>query len=125
MLLNTPNQPSKLKFKKWVKINDESRETYNENNEIRFETSLLTSSICDYSDLYILVKGTTTVEKETEAAPNNTNKKVPFKNCAPFSKCIPKIDEATIDDAEDLDLVMSMYSVIEHRLNYSKTTGSL
>ena len=87
MLLNTPNQPSKLKFKKWVKINDESRETYNENNEIRFETSLLTSSICDYSDLYILVKGTTTVEKETEAAPNNTNKKVPFKNCAPFSKC--------------------------------------
>ena len=50
---------------------------------------------------------------------------VSFKNCAPFTKCITKIDGATIDDAEDLDLVMPIYNLIEYSSNYSETTGSL
>ena len=50
---------------------------------------------------------------------------VAFKNCAPFTKCITKIDGTTIDDAEDLDFVMSMYNLIEYSSNYSETTGSL
>ena len=51
------NQPSKFKTKNWVKINDESRGTYNVNSQIKFKTTMLKSSLCDYSDAYILVKG--------------------------------------------------------------------
>ena len=61
MLENTPNQPIKFKTKNWVEINDESRGTYNTNNQIRFKTSTLRTSLCDYSDAYILVKGTITL----------------------------------------------------------------
>ena len=61
MLDNTSNQPPKFKTKNWVEINDESQGTYNKDNQIRFETSMLRSSLCDYSDAYILVKGTITV----------------------------------------------------------------
>ena len=85
LLLNTPNQPCKFKSKKLVQLNGESRETYIENNEIRFKTSLLLSSTCNYSDAYILVKGTITVEKETQAAPNNATKKVRCKICVPLN----------------------------------------
>ena len=56
LLYNAPNQPSKFKRKNWVEINDESRGTYNEDNQIRFKTSILRSSLCDYSHAYILVK---------------------------------------------------------------------
>ena len=79
MLDNTPNQLSKFKPKNWVKINDESQRTYNEDNQIRFEISMLWSSLCDYSDAYILAKRTITVAKETDAAPIDTNEKVIFK----------------------------------------------
>ena len=50
---------------------------------------------------------------------------VSFKNCAPFTKCITKIDGTAIDDSKDLDLVMLMDNMIEYNLNYSETTGSL
>ena len=73
MLDNTPNQPFKLKTTNWVKINDELRGTYNKNNQIRFKTSVLRSSLCDYRDVYILVKGTITFLQVTAAAPNNAN----------------------------------------------------
>ena len=61
LLDNTRNQPSKFKTKNWVEINNESRGTYNEDNRIRFKASMLRSGLCDYSDAYILVKGTITV----------------------------------------------------------------
>ena len=72
-------------IKNWVGINDESRGTFNEDNQIRFKTSMLRSNLCDNSDAYILVKGTIKVAQATAAAPNNDNKKVIFKNCAPFT----------------------------------------
>ena len=86
LLRITPNQPSKFKTKDQVKINDESRGTYNKDNQIRFKTSVLRSSLHDYSDAYILVKGTITVANTAvQVQPNNAaNKKVIFKNCAPF-----------------------------------------
>ena len=70
-----------------VEIDDELRGTYNEDKEIRFKTSMLRSSLCDYSDAYILVKGTITVANTAaQDQPNNgANKKVIFKNCAPFT----------------------------------------
>ena len=100
------NQPSKFKTKNWVKINYESRETYNINSQIKFKTTMLKSSLCDYIDAYILVKGTITVNNTAAAGAdgNNTNKKVIFKNCAPFTNCISEINNTRIDNAKDLDM---------------------
>ena len=72
---------------------------------------MLRFSLCDYSDAYILVKGNITVNN-TAAAANNTNKKVIFKNCAPFTNCISKINNTQIDNAEYIDIVMPMYNLI-------------
>ena len=88
---------------------------------------MLRSSLCDYSDAYILVKGNITVNNTAAdgAAANNTNKKVIFKNCAPFTNCISKINNTQIDNAEYIDIVMPMYNIIEYSGNYLKTSGGL
>ena len=88
---------------------------------------MLKSSLCDYSDAYILVKGAITVNNTAAqgAAANNTNKKVIFKNCAPFTNCISEINNTQIDNAKDIDIVMPMYNLIEYSNNYAKITGSL
>ena len=124
---NTLNQPSKFRTRNWIEINDESRGTYNVNSQIKFKTTMVKSSLCDYSDAYILVKGTITVNNTAaqDAAANNTNKKVIFKNCAAFTNCISEINNTQIDNAKDIDIVMSMYNLIEYSDNYAKTTGSL
>ena len=121
------NQPSKFETKNWVEINDESRRTYNLNSQIKFKTTMLKSSLCDYSDAYVLVKGTITVNNTVaaDADANNTNKKVIFENCAPFTNCISEINNTQIDNAKDIDTVTPMYNLIEYSDNYSKTSGSL
>ena len=121
------NQPSKFRTRNLVKINDESRGAYNVNSQIKFKTTMLKSSLCDYSDAYILVKGTISVNNTAAAgaAANNTNKKVMFKNCAPFTNCISEINNTQIDNAEDIDIVMPIYNLIEYSDNYAKTTASL
>ena len=88
---------------------------------------MLRSSLCDYSDAYILVKGNVTVnDTATDGADaNNTNKKVIFKNCAPFTNCISKINNTQIDNAEYIHIVMPMYNLIEYSDNYSKISGGL
>ena len=69
---DTPNQPSKFRRRNWVEINDESRGAYNVNSQIKFKTTMLKSSLCDYSDAYILAKGTISITKTAAgAAPNN------------------------------------------------------
>ena len=125
MLGNTPNQPSKLKTKSWVQINDESRGTCNKDNQIGFKTSKLRSSSCDYSDEYILVKENIAVPLETAVAPSNANKDVIFKNYTPFTNCISRINNTHIDGAHDIDVVMLMYDLIEYSDIYSKTSGIL
>ena len=85
-------------------VNDQSNTNYVQNQTI-YNTKILKSSLCDYNDAYILVKRDITVT----AAPETH---VSFKNCAPFTRCITKIDGTTIDDAKDLDLVMPMYNQI-------------
>ena len=74
----TYNRPSKFRIRNWVEINDESRETYNDNSYIKFKTSMIRSNLCNYGDAYIHVKGTIEVPNLAAAgAPvNNTNKKV-------------------------------------------------
>ena len=82
---------------------------------------MLRSSLCDYSDAYILVKGTITVSNTgTAAIPNNADKKVIFKNCLPFTSCISGINNTQIDDAQYIDMVMPMYNLIKYSDNYSK-----
>ena len=109
------NQPSKFRTKIWVEINDESRGTYNVNSQIKLKTTMLKSSLCDYSDAYIIVKGSITVNNTAadDAAANNINKKVIFKNCAPFINCISEINNTQVDNAKDIDIVMPMYNLIE------------
>ena len=88
---------------------------------------MLKSSLFDYSDSYILVKRTITVNN-TDAAnadANNTNKKVIFKNCAPFTNCISEINNTQVDNAKGIDIVIPIYNLIEYSDNYSKTSGSL
>ena len=110
-----------------MEINDDIRGAFSPNKQIRFKTTTLRSILCDYSDAYILVKGNISVNYTAAegAAANNANKKVIFKNCAPFTNCISKINNTQIDNAEYIDIVMPMYNLIEYSDNYSKTSGSL
>ena len=87
---------------------------------------MLRSSLCDYSNAYILVTGTIIVANTgTSGAPNNADKKVIFKNCVPFTSCINRINNTQIDDAQYIDVVISVYNSIEYSDNYSKTSGIL
>ena len=119
-MLNLLNEASGSKFvtRKWNIVNDQSNANYYVGNEIIYNADVLKSNFCDYNDAYILVKGNITVI----AAPET---QVSFKNFAPFTKCITKIDGTTIDDAEGLDLVMPMYNLVKYSSNYSEVTRSL
>ena len=127
-LLDTEsNQPSKCRTRNWVEINDEPRGTYT-SNDIKFETTMLRSNLCDYADAYILVKGTTAItgDGDHDAAKqlDETNKGVIFKNYAPFTKWISGINNTDIDNTQDIDIVMPMYNLTEYSDNYSKTSWS-
>ena len=128
LLNDESNKPSKFRTKNWVEINDESRET-DTSNDIKFKTTKLRSNLCDYADVYIIVKGTITITgaRNDDAAKqlDETNKGVIFKNCAPFIKCISRINNTDIDNSQDIDIVMLMYNLIEYSDNYSETSGSL
>ena len=128
LLDSASNKPSKFRTKNWVEINDESRGTYT-SNDIKLKTTMLRSNLCDYADAYIIVKGTITI---TGAGDDNDakqlaerNKGIIFKNCAPFTKCISRINNTGIENSKDIDIVMPMYNLIEYSDNYSKTSGSL
>ena len=103
--------------------------TYNVCSQIKFKTTMLKSSPCDYSDAYILVKEKITIAGTGNDAANRQaderDKGVVFKNCAPFINCISEINNTQIDNAKDIDTVMPMYNLIEYSDNYAKTTGSL
>ena len=126
LLHDASYKPSKFTTRNWVEINDDTTGAYPPNKQIRFKTEMLRSSLCDYSDAYVLVNRDISVNnKGTAAAPNNTNKKVISKNCAPFTNCISKINNTQTDNAEYIDKVMPMYNFIEYSKNYLKTSGSL
>ena len=125
LLGTTLHEVPRFITKKWVEVDEQSGNAearYKPSRQIRFKTSMLRSDLCDFSDAYIVVKGDITVTN-----PNNAkrNKAVAFKNNAPFINCISKINGVKIDNAEDLDVVMSMYNSLEYSKNYRKTTGRL
>ena len=104
------NQPSKFRTKNWVEINDESKGTYNIISQIKVKTAMLGSSLNYYSDAYILVKGRITITGAGDNAKakqaDETDNGVAFKNRAPFTNCISKINNTQIDNAKDIDKVM-------------------
>ena len=120
---------SKFVTREYVRVNSLSN-TYNKNKSVRFKTPMLRSNLCDYSDAYILVKGTITA---TAPGANNgannirhkRNRPLKLKNNAPFVSCITRINGELIEDADDLDIVMSMYNLLEYSKNYRKTIGLL
>ena len=85
----------------------------------QFLASSLESSLCDYSDAYVLITGNIVV------VGGDDNTKVSFKNCASFRKCRTEIEETFIDEAEHINITISMYKLIEYGDNYSDTSGSL
>ena len=119
-LLNGSNNDN-LKFstKKWYIIDSESNGNYSQNDEIKFLTRSIESSLCDYSDAYILLTGKFT------ATPNNAATQVAFKNCVPFGKCRTEINETFADETDFINITMPMYNLIEYSDNYPDTSGSL
>ena len=119
---NESEQLSQFVTREYVTVNS-LLGTYNENKSIRFKTPMLRSNLCHYSDAYILVKGTITV------AGNNLrdrqNRPLILKNNAPLISYITRINGELIEDADDLDIVMPMYNLLEYSKNYRKTIGPL
>ena len=108
--------------KKWIQVYDQSGKNYIVNKEMLIKAPIRRWDLCDFSDAYIVVKGTITVIDPDNA---KRNKAVAFKNNAPFINCISKINGIEIDNAEDLDVVIPMYNLLEYSKNYRKTRGSL
>ena len=108
---------SRYVTKKWIEVYDQSEKNYNLNKKIRIKTPMLRSDLCDFSDAYIVVKGGITVTNPNNAKRNNA---VAFKNNAPFINCISKINGIKTDNAEDFDIAMLMYNLLEYSKNYKK-----
>ena len=144
-LNTTPDDKDLPRFgtKKWIEVYDQSKKIYSPNKEIRIKTSMLRSNLCGFSDAYIVVKGNIIVDKETFIAngfdaPSNTaanatatntannyvfgEKKLVFKNNSQFISCISIINGVQINNAEDLDVVMAIYNLLEYSKNYRNTT---
>ena len=125
-LLDTTSDDKDLPMfvtKKWTEVYDQSEKNYNINKEIRVKTPMPRSDLCEFSDAYIVMKADIALGGNNNA--NKRKKNLAFKNNAPFINCITKINGIKIDNAEDLDVVMPMYNLLEYSKNYKKTTGSL
>ena len=119
LLNDSSNEESKFATKKWYVIDSQTTKgKYKQGDTIKFETETIKSSLCDYSDAFILVTGNITVN-----ADDNTD--VAFKNCPLFSTCTTKINDAFVDEANHIYIAMPMYNLIEYSDNYSDTSGHL
>ena len=120
LLNDSSNEESKFATKKYgmSQTVKQQKGKYKQRVTIKFETENIKSSLYDYSDAFILVTGNNTVN-----ADNNTD--VAFKNCAPFSTCITKINDVFVDKTNHISIAMPMYNLIKYSDNYSDTSGSL
>ena len=114
---------SKFATRKWYINNDQNNGQHGRGNENdstkKFEAKVIKPNLCDYSDAYILVTGD--IKIENIAADTN----VAFKNCAPFIRCVTQINGEHVESAENLDIIMPMYNLIEYSDNYADSSGSL
>ena len=129
LLKGSENENSKFATNKWYVIDSESKGTYSNPDPIKFLAKSLESSLCDYSDAYILVTGNIAVKRrnatDTADIALGATTQVAFKNCAPFGKCSTEIDGTFVDEANFINITMPMYNLIEYSGNYSDTSGSL
>ena len=121
---------SKFSTKHWVEVNDLSSGQYSVNKNIRFKTSLSRWYLCDYSAAYIVVKGAIDLLAAAANKNDKTEKDIALKSNAPFrswisTSSISKVNSTLTDNAENLDIVMPMYNLLEYSQNYSMTSGSL
>ena len=113
--------------KKWYIINDENNTNYGVNKDtgadnpdtIKYDTRVLKPNLCDYAEAYILVNGT------IRKAAANGDTRLALKNCAPFAKCNLEINDEHVDTAENLDITMPMYNLIEYSDNYQDSSATL
>ena len=127
-LLNKSDTNSRhFATKKWYIINDESNTNYGVNKDtgennldtIKYDTRVLKPNLCDYADAYILVDGT------IRAGGADANTRLVLKYCAPFTKCNLEINDEHLDAAENLDIVMPMYNLIEYSDNYQDSSATI
>ena len=123
VLNDSDNESSKFATRKWYVINDQNNGQYGRGNEndstIKFETKVIKPNLCDYSDAYILVTG----DVKVAGVAADTN--VTFKNCAPFTRCVTHTNGEHVETAENLDIIMPMYYLLEYSDNYADCSGSL
>ena len=122
LLGNESENLSRFVTRDYDRVNSLSS-TYDKNKSIRFKTPMLRSDLCDYADAYILVNGISTVAGNELRG--RQNRPLILKDNAPFVSCITRINNELIEDADDLDIVMPMYNLLEYVKNYIKTIGSL
>ena len=122
LLDSSDNESQKFATKRWYIINDQNtgNNAYGNGEDgttTKFETKVIEPNLCEYSDAYILVSG--------NIKNKSSNSVVAFKNCAPFRTCDVTINDEHVEKAEDLDIVMPMYNLLEYSDNYQDSTGSL
>ena len=118
LLNDSSNEESKFATEKWYIIDSQTTKgKYKQGDTNKFETEIIKSSLCGYSDPFILVTGNITV-----TAANDTD--VAFKNCAPFSTCTTKINDMFVDEANSIYIVMPMCNWTAYSDNYLDTSGS-
>ena len=142
LLNSSENEYSKFATKKWYVIDSESKGNYSHHDPITFLTKSIESSLCDYSDAYILVTGDIAVTRTIAAAGNNPRPpppppppppqrkqqlaaatQVPFKNCTSFKDCRTEVSDTFVDYADFINITMPMYNLIEYSDNYSDSSA--
>ena len=123
LLNDSNNESSKFATRKWYIFNDQNNGQYGRRDEndstIKFETKVIKPNLCDYSDAYILVTG------DIKVADVAANTNVEFKNCAPFTRSVTSINDEHVETAENLDIIMRMYNLLEYSDHYADSSGSL
>ena len=123
LLNDSDKESSKFATRKWYVINDQNNGQYTRGNDndatIKFETKVIKTNLCDYSDAYILMTGD--IKVADVAAYTN----VAFKNCAPFTRCVAHKNDEHVETAENLDIIMPMHNLIEYFDKYADSSGSL
>ena len=113
----------RFETRKWYIVNNHNNGNYSQGDDVRsivkFDTEIVRTLLCDYSDAYILVTGNIKVQNVNDAT------RVAIKNCHPFTRATFKLNNEPVDTTDNLDLTMNLYNMLEHIDNYGDTTGSL
>ena len=129
LLNSSDNENSKFATEKWYIIDSESKDKFSRHNPITFLTKSIESSLCDYSDTYILATKNIKFKKRNDADATHTVlgaiTQVAFKNCAPFKICSTETNGTLVDETNFINITVPLYKLIEYSENYSDTSGSL